>query len=160
MIRRLRLAALVALCVPGAFAAESPAPELSLASITVEPAAPAAETLCRLRVEIRNSGARPASYLVFRVRVGGHELPVYGKLVTLQALPAGAATEVRLYNFWSSESGRPFPADGNLTVEVALLEARWVKVENQDGVEVTTPIEAVAGLPVSRSVTLRAAPAK
>lgn len=163
--RRGVLAALLVLWIPGASVAESPTPAaaaagLSILSVGVEPAAPAADTLCRLRVQIQNSGTRPASHLVFRVRVGQHELPVYGKLVTLQTLPAGASTEVRLYNFWSSETGRPFPADGKLTVEVALLEARWVRVETKDGAEVTTPLEPVAGLPVSRNVTLQAATTK
>ena len=166
MIRRrwATLAVLLAMGIPAAHAAQPPvsAPEseLSLTRVLVEPAAPAADTLCRLRVEIRNSGTRPASHLVFRVRVAGHELPVYGKLVTLQTLPAGATSEVRLYNFWSSETGRAFPADGKLTVEVALLEARWVRVETKDGDEVITPLEPVAGLPVSRSVTLSRAPAR
>lgn len=154
----------LALSISSAAKASSPPPPppasgLSLASITIEPAAVAADTLCRLRVEIRNSTPQPVSYLVFRVRVGGHQLPVYDKLVTLQTLPAAASTEVRLYNFWSSETGRPFPADGNLTVDVSLLEARWVRLETKDGEEVTTPLATVPGLPVSRSVALRAPPA-
>ena len=166
MIRYLcrALAPLLFVWATGASAAEpaapAPAAALSILSVTVEPAAPAADTLCRLRVQIRNAGARPASHLVFRVRIGPHELPVYGKLVYLQALPAGASSEVRLYNFWTSETGRPFPADGKLAVEVTLLEARWVRVETVDGAEVTTPLEPVAGLPVSRSITLTAPPAK
>ena len=160
--RRAVLATILLLALSGRSVAEAPPPVsgLSLAGVKVEPAAPAADTLCRLRVEIQNSGTQPASHLVFRVRVAGKDLPVYDKLVTLQTLPAGAKSEVRLYNFWSSETGRPYPADGNLTVEVSLVEARWVRVETKDDEEVITPVGPVAGLPVSRSVTLRSAPAK
>ena len=160
--RRGVLAAMLLLAMSGRSVAEPPAPAsgLSLTGVEVQPAAPAADTLCRLRVEIQNSGTQPASHLVYRVRVAGQDLPVYDKLVTLQTLPAGAKTEVRLYNFWSSETGRPYPADGNLTVEVSLEEARWVRVESKDGEEVITPVAAVAGLPIRRSITVRAAPAK
>jgi hypothetical protein len=162
---RALLATMLLLAMSGSSVAESPPPPppaagLSLASLTVQPAAPTADTLCRLRVEIQNSGTQPASHLVFRVRVAGKDLRVYDKLVTLQTLPVGAKTEVRLYNFWSSETGRPYPADGDLTVEVSLLEARWVRVESKDGEEVITPVGPVGGLPISRSITLRAAPAK
>lgn len=135
-------------------AAPPPPPGLSLAAIVVEPAAPAVDTLYRLRVRVQNTGRRPASYLVFRVRVGPHELPVYRNLVYLQTLPPDATTEVRLYNFWSNETGRPYPADGKLAVEVSLLEAKWVDVETKAEIETTVPLEAVAGLPATRSLPL------
>ena len=65
---------------------------------------------------------------------------------------------IALYNFWTSESGRPAPADGRVEVLVRLREARWVEVseveEDGETVEVWTPVGDVAGLPQTVSVTL------
>lgn len=130
-------------------------PPLTLAAVEVEPAAPTADTLCRLRVKIANAGDKPASSLAFQVSVAGHTLPVYANQLFMQALPPGETTEVRLYNFWVSETGRPAPAGDKLQVEVTLTEARWLKIStDEEGVEVWQPLEAVPGLPVSSSVTL------
>jgi hypothetical protein len=41
-----------------------------------------------------------------------------------------------------------------MTVEVTLTEARWMDVKTENGAEVWTPVGAVEGLPVSKSVTL------
>jgi hypothetical protein len=133
-------------------AAASP---LLIEAIAVEPTEPGPETLCKLRIKIRNGGGRPASSLRFAVKVAGHSLPVYGNQLFMYPLAPGAATEVRLYNFWTTETGRPAPPDGKLTVEVALTEARWLKLTTDpDGVEVWEPLEPVPGLPIAKSVTL------
>ena len=149
---------LLALWLPSASTAEStstaPAPGLALEAVTVEPDTPKADTLCRLRVRIQNSGQQAASHLVFQVQAAGHELPVYRNLVYLQPLPPSQTTEVRLRNFWSSETGRPFPVDGKLTVRVTLQEARWVQVSEKDGATTTTPLGVVQGLPVQRDVAV------
>lgn len=141
--------------------APPPASPLSLEALDVQPAAPAVDTLCHLTVKVRNGGAQPASSLRFAVSVGGHPLPVYDNQIFMQPLPPGATTEVKLYNFWTTETGRPAPADGKLAVAVSLEEARWLKVEKDaDGVEVWQPLDPVPGLPVSKTLILPLKPAK
>jgi hypothetical protein len=121
----------------------------------VQPGSPGIDTLCQLRVQVRNRGERIASQLAFQVRVNGHELPVYRNQLFMQALPPGEVSEVRLYNFWTTETGRPAPEDGRLRVEVVLTEAHWYSIaEDDDGVEVWSPLEAVPGLPASGTLTL------
>lgn len=136
----------------GEKAAPSP---LVLEAVEITPPEPGVDTLCRLMVKIRNGGGQPASSLHFAVSVAGQELPVYDNQVFMQPLPPEETTEVSLYNFWTTETGRAAPADGKLAVEVTLEEARWLKVErDEEGVEVWQPLEPVPGLPLSRSVTL------
>lgn len=143
---------------------EAPAPLLTLAGVEVEGPtpgeAPGPESLVRLTVEIANRGEEIASALVFTVTVAGQPLPVYEKQVFLKAIPPGGTTELRLYNFWTGETGRPAPADGKLPVEVTLTEARWMDISTDDeGVEVWKPLGEVEGLPASAStmVTLKKA---
>jgi hypothetical protein len=129
-------------------------PALSLESIQVEPAKPGPDTLCHLTVTVKNQGGRPASALDFAVKVGGAALPAYRDRLFLEAVEPGASRQVRLFNFWSTETGRPAPADGKLAVEVTLAAASWMKRETKNGATVWTPDGTVAGLPSSRSVTL------
>ena len=139
---------------------ESPPSPLVIAAVEVTPPDPGEETLCQLRLRIENRGERPVYALRFEVRIGGEALPVYAKQLYYQKLPPGRTTEVRLFNFWTTETGRSRPEDGKLTVEVALREASWLAVtlESEEGseqpIEVWTPAGEVPGLPVSRSVTL------
>lgn len=131
-----------------------PAPGLTLEAVKVDPASPGPDKLCKLSVTIKNAGAKTASALGFRVKVDGKELMVYNTELFFRPLPAGSTTEVKLHNFWSSETGRPFPTNGRMTVEVTLTEARWMDVKTENGAEVWTPAGAVEGLPVTKSVTL------
>lgn len=108
-----------------------------------------ADTLCRLRVAIRNDGDRPASHLDFVVTVNGRELAIYDKHTFHYPLPPGEVTEVPLYNFWTTESGRPAPGDGKYRVEVALTRARW----HEAGDEVTV-LGEVPGLPRKASTVV------
>lgn len=150
--------ALAAPSPPGAKAAKAPAkaPLLAIEEVAVAPAAPGPDTLCKLRVTLRNRGTAPASRLRFAVGIGGREVEAYRDKLWLQALPPGAATEVALYNFWTTETGRPAPKDGKLAVEVTLAEARWMKGEDDGkGAVVWTPAGEVEGLPLARSMTLR-----
>ncbi|HEX9668804.1 MAG TPA: hypothetical protein VGC93_04905 [Thermoanaerobaculia bacterium] len=152
----------ICLLAAAAAGAQPPAPApppspLALDEVAIEPAAPAADTLCKLRVKVRNGGDRVASRLAFEVKLNGQALPVYANQLYLQNLPPGQVSEVRLYNFWTTESGRPAPADGKLTVEVALKEATWVEVKMEEGVEVSRPLGPVPGLPVAKSFTLQLA---
>ncbi|MCE2557267.1 MAG: hypothetical protein J4F98_01280 [Acidobacteria bacterium] len=132
--------------------------DVVLTGIEVSPAAPSAETLCKLTATIENTGNRAVYSFGFDVEVNGHSLPVYEKQLFLQVIEAGQSEEVALYNFWTSETGRPAPADGKLEVLVRLREARWVEVSDveEDGetVEVWTPVGDVSGLPQTVELTL------
>ncbi len=134
--------------------AKSPEPALTLEAVKVDPASPGPDTLCRLSVTLRSSGTKTASALAFRVKVDGRELPVYKNELFFRPVAAGATAEVKLHNFWSSETGRPFPTNGKMTVEVTLAEAQWMDVKTENGAEVWTAVGPVEGLPVSKSVTL------
>lgn len=157
------LVGLGSLCaVPSSLTAQgSRASPLAIESVTVEPSAPGADTLCRLRLAIKNSGSQPAYALAFDVKIGGQALPVYAHQVFLDVLPPGKTTEVRLFNFWTTETSRPRPADGKLQLEIALREAQWLEIsfegEGKARSEVWTPKGAVSGLPVraAKTVTLR-----
>jgi hypothetical protein len=131
-----------------------PAPGLTLEAVKVDPASPGPDTLCKLAVTVKNAGAKTASALGFRVKVDGKELAVYGKELFFKPVAAGSTADIKLHNFWSSETGRPFPTGGRMTVEVTLVEARWMDVKTENGAEVWTPVGEIGGLPVSKSVTL------
>ena len=140
-------------------AASADEPEVVLEGFEVTPAAPGPETLCRLTATVRNDGGRAAYSFGFDVELNGVALPVYEKQLFLQVIEAGETSVVALYNFWTSETGRPAPADGRLEVLVRLREARWVDVseveEDGETVEVWTPAGDVSGLPQTASRTLK-----
>ena len=129
-------------------------PALSVQAVQVEPASPRPDTLCHLTVTLKNQGDRPASALEFTVKVGGVSLPAYRDRLYLEAVEPGASRQVRLFNFWSTETGRPAPADGKLAVEVTLTGASWARKTVRDGAEVWTPAGEVPGLPAAKSLTL------
>lgn len=133
---------------------------LAIVEVAVTPTDPGPDTLCQLRVRLANRGDRPAYALGFEVRLGGEALPVYERQLYYQRLAPGETTEVRLFNFWTTETGRQRPADGRLAVEVVLREATWLEVstEPEEGsgepIEVWAPGGEVPGLPVSSSRVL------
>lgn len=137
-----------------ALPAEAPSPPLTLEAVKIEPAAPRPDTLCHLTVTLKNAGTQKASSLEFTVKVNGRELPAYRKRLFLTPIEPGATRDLRLFNFWSTETGRPAPANGRLDVEVTLSRASWAQKTSRDGAEVWTPTGEVPGLPVSRSVIL------
>lgn len=138
-----------------AAADEAPTATVSVEAVVVEPPQLGPDTLCRLKVLLRNRGPRIASQLGFAVRIDGRELPVYrNQLFMFPVRPGSEPAELRLYNFWSTETGRPMPPDGELTVEVTLQEAQWMDIRDEEGVEVWEPLGAVPGLPSSASVSL------
>ncbi len=154
------LAGLLSGLVPGALLpayAEAPKPALTIEAVKVEPAAPRVDTLCHLTITLKNAGAQTASGLEFVVKVNGKPLSAYDKRLYLTPVEPGATRELRLFNFWSTETGRPAPADGRLDVEVTLAHAAWTLKTIRDGAEVWTPAGEVPGLPVSRNVTLKMA---
>jgi len=122
---------------------------IAIEAVEVAPDAPGPETLCRLTVKLHNTGDRALTAFGFDVAVAGHPLPVYKNQLFLKEVGAGETVELPLYNFWTSETGRPAPADGKMAVEVTLREARWLKTGTEDGVEVWELQDAVEGLPVS-----------
>jgi hypothetical protein len=152
--KALFLVLLLLVAVTGLAQESKPKPGLTLESVKVDPASPGPDTLCKLSVTIKNAGAKTASALGFRVKVDGKELPVYRNELFFRPVAAGGTTEIKLHNFWSNETGRPFPTGGRMTVEVTLAEARWMDVKTENGAEIWTPVGPVEGLPVSKSVTL------
>jgi hypothetical protein len=116
--------------------AQAPAAALQIVAVDValsgrggkpmEPAVALPDTLYALRVRIRNSGTDPANDLSFQVSVSGQRLATYLNHSFKTELPPGRETDVQLYHFWSSETGRAFPKDGRLVVEVQLTGARWI----------------------------------
>jgi len=137
---------------PAFFAADEKKPPLSVAAIVVSPPSPGADTLCKLRVVVKNQGEQPVSAFGFQVKINGQALPVYEKQRYLDPIDPGEAKEIALFNFWSSETDRPFPKDGSVTVEVALTEARWVAKRMEGEVPVWTMKELIPGLPVALTV--------
>ena len=135
--------------------AESPKPGITVEEIVVEPEKPAADTLCKLRVRLRNHGGEMASQLGFRVDINGQEIPVYRNQLFMFPLASESESDLHLFNFWSTESSRPMPKDGKLQIEVQLLEAKWTKVEEIEGVETWTAVGEVPGLPAAKSITLQ-----
>ncbi|HXT22925.1 MAG TPA: CARDB domain-containing protein [Thermoanaerobaculia bacterium] len=112
------------------------------------------DTLCQLKVDVKNAGDRIASQLAFAVKINGQELPVYRNQLFMQRLDPGKTTTVKLYNFWTTESTRPAPADGKYKVEVTLQSAQWYQIATKDSTEEWTPQGAVSGLPVTATVTI------
>lgn len=137
--------------LPVAASSEADEAEVVLAGFAVTPAAPGPETLCRLVATIDNRGSQAVYSFGFDVELNGRALRVYEQQLFLQVIESGESAEVALYNFWTSEQGRPAPADGKLEIVVRLREARWVEVtqveEDGETVEVWTPVGEVAGLP-------------
>jgi len=150
--------AVAAVAVGGQGLAAEDEPEVVLAGIEVDPAAPGADTLCKLTARIANNGGRAVYSFGFDVELNGKPLRVYEKQLFLQVIDEGQSEDVALYNFWTSETGRPAPADGRLEVLVRLREARWVEVsqveEDGETIEVWTPVGDVVGLPLTASLVL------
>ena len=143
----------------GASLAQESEPPLVLEAVVIEPTKPAVDTLCKLKVTLRNSGAKSAYAFGFDVLLNGKPLEIYDTQLFLLSAPPGKATEIPLFNFWTTETGRPAPADGKLAIEVRLREAKWVEIETvregDEEVEVWTPAGEVPGLPVSSTLAVK-----
>ena len=124
---------------------------LKIVAVDVQPANPGPDTLCTLRVRIRNSGKESASDLSFQVTVNGKLLGNFINHTFRSTLDAGKDTDVPLFNFWSSEYSRPYPSDGRLIIEVRLMGARWVDPRSTNAATLTGPVQP---LPAPLSVTL------
>lgn len=141
------------LALGGATVAQE-APSITIETISVEPASPGPDTLCKLTVKLVNNGERTASQLDFKVTINGQELPVYGNQLFMFPVPAGEAVDIPLYNFWSTETSRPAPTDGKLNLEVTLAAAQWMEIKVEADVEIWQPLGPVEGLPVSTTLPL------
>lgn len=134
---------------------KTPTSPLSLEAILIEPSTPAIDTLCQLRVQVKNSAKKTISALDFGVSIGGQPLKVYEQQLFLESLEPGTMAEVHLYNFWTTETGRGAPKNGKLQLEVTLREAQWVEVTTEeDGTEVWTLGDKVPGLPVVKKLVI------
>jgi hypothetical protein len=122
--------------------------------VKVEPPSPAPDSLCKLTVTLKNGSERAASRLEFRVEVGGVELPAYKARTFLAVVPPKGTLDLRLFNFWSSETSRRAPKDDKLPVTVTLLAARWVERQSGEGTETWKPLGPVEGLPSSSHLIL------
>lgn len=145
---------LLVVLTPLAGQEEAAAPALVLEEILVDPESPGVDTLCKLRVRIRNDGSKTASQFGFTVKINGQELPVYGNQLFMYPVEAGSSLEFPLYNFWTTETAREAPADGKLRLEISIDEAEWMKIETIDEVETWTPLGPVEGLPAAAAKTL------
>ncbi len=145
------------LLLPAGVPAQEPASPVTLGKITIEPANPGPDTLCKLRVEIQNRGEKIASQFGFAVTINGQPLPVYRNQLYMFRVEPGMTAELRLYNFWTTETNRPLPPDGKLHIEVSLNEAEWKTIQMEGDEEVWRPAGTVPGLPVTQTLTVELA---
>lgn len=137
-------------------ASASPPPEqtrsLTLDAVRVTAPTPTPRALCGLIVAISNHGDRPASRLRFTVKINGRPVNAYDRALFLRPLPPHATTDLRLYNFWTTETFRPEPIDA-LEIEVTLLSAEWIALgPAPDGVPMSAPIGRVGELPSTKRI--------
>lgn len=124
---------------------------LVLTDLRLDPSSPDPDTLCKLWVTIRNDTDQVASLLHLRVRLNDQDVGRYASDSFVVRVDPGTSQEVRLFNVWSSETGRPPASDGRLEAEVTLEAATWVEIDapKDGGPEVWTPSGPVPGLPAS-----------
>ena len=72
--------------------------------------------------------------------INGQRLASYVNHVFHTTLEPGKDLDLPLYNFWSSEAGRPYPGDGRLVLEVRVIEARWLDPQSKNP---TGPVDPV-----------------
>lgn len=137
-------------------AVDTETPAVVITGLRLDPASPGPNTLCRLWVTLRNDGPHTVSWLHFRLRLNGQPIATYEGDVFMEPVSAGQEREIRLFNLWSSETGRPPGPEGRLEVELTLEAATWVDITTPDvgaegpgGEEVWTPLGVVPGLPSS-----------
>ena len=124
---------------------------LSIVAVDVQPSKPGPDTLCKLRVRLRNAGTVTASDLSFQVTVNGKLLGNFLNHTFRFPLEAGKETEVSLFNFWSSEYSRPYPSDGRLVIDVRVTGARWAA---PGSTTTATLADSVQPLPAPFTVTV------
>ena len=83
--------------------------------------------------------------------VNGQRLASYINHNFRTTLQPGKETDVPLYNFWSSEAGRPYPGDGRLVIDVRLIGARWVDPRSTDLGAMVDPLPAPFSVTLTQS---------
>jgi hypothetical protein len=124
---------------------------LAIVAVDVQPSKPGPDALCKLHVRIQNVGTVAASDLSFQVTVNGKLLGNFLNHTFRSTLDAGKATDVPLFNFWSSEYSRPYPTDGRFIIDVRLTGARWAAPGSANAATLAEPVQP---LPAPFAVTL------
>jgi hypothetical protein len=143
-----------ALLLASAMTISARAAEVTVDGIVVTPASPAPETLCQLKVRLKNTGSQAVSYLKFAVSIDGKEVLQYKSNSYAIRIDPGKVGEIDLFGFWSSAAPKAFD------VRVTLEEAQWVKVAQEGSTSTTTPTGAVVGLPTLASLSVKMSAAK
>ena len=154
MIPRLSIALCLAALLAGAFVSRADAADVRVDAIVVKPASPVPSALCELKLRLKNTGSRSASYFRFNVKIDGQDVPEYKVYTYAVNIGPGAAGELALNNFYSPAEARAFE------VQVTLVEAQWVDVKKDGTSTTTTPSGVVAGLPVGASLSVKVSPSK
>jgi len=124
---------------------------LRIVGIAVQPTNPGPDTLCRLRIRLLNPRKGSVSDLHLRVTGNGQRLDNFMNDSWRSLLPPGKETDVQVFNFWSSEVGRPYASDGKLVIEGRLTGARSVVHGSSNAAALA---DAIKPLPGPFSVTL------
>ncbi len=145
--------------VPASARAQEKPSLVVLEALEIDPPKPARETLCKPRIRVRNNGDKAVTSFLFGVRLDGQELSIYKNHVFFYTIAGGEVSDVDLYNFWTTEAGRPTPRNGQLRMEVTLKEARWVEIKRDGDRTEYKLLGSVEGLPtsISRVIPLGAA---
>jgi len=154
VIPRLSIALCLAALMAGAFVFRADAADVRVDAIMVKPASPGPSALCELKVRLKNSGSRSASFFKFDVKIDGQEIPVYKMHAYAVNIHPGTDAELALNNFYSPAEAKAFE------VQVTLVEAQWVDVKKDGTSATTTPSGAVAGLPTGASLLVKVSPPK
>ena len=94
---RLSIALCLAALLAGAFVSRADAADVHVDAIVVKPASPVPAALCELKVRLKNSGSRSASYFRFKVKIDGQDVRDLA-LASLRALIGTVAQDTFLFN--------------------------------------------------------------
>lgn len=151
-VLRISTVSCLAPLLTGAFVSRVDAADVRVDAIVVKPASPGPSALCELKVRLKNTGSRSASYFRFNVKINGQDEPVYKQSMYVINIDPGTAGEVALNTFYSPAGTKVFE------VQVTLVEAQWVEVKKDGTSTTTTPSGAVAGLPIGTSLSVTVSP--
>jgi len=151
-VLRISTASCLAPLLAGAFVSRVDAADVRVAAIEVKPATPGPSALCELKVRLKDTGRRSASFFRFNVKINGQDVPEYKMYTYAVNIDPGTAGEVALNNFYSPAGTKAFE------VEVTLVEAQWVEVKKDGTSTTTTPSGTVAGLPTGTSLSVKVLP--
>ncbi|MGO9010581.1 MAG: CARDB domain-containing protein [Bryobacteraceae bacterium] len=151
-VLKISIAACLASFLAVALVSRVDAADVRVDAIVVKPASPGPSALCELKVRLKNTGSRSASYFRFNVKINGQDVPEYKLYMYAVNIDPGTAREVALNNFYSPAGTKAFE------VQVTLVEAQWVEVKKDGTSTSTTPSGAVGGLPTGTSLSVTVSP--